>query len=266
MRPRRSRPGAASACLPALRLLLVADLHYTLPQLDWVVRAAPGYDLVVLAGDSLDISSPVPLDVQCVVLLRYLALLRDAGRVVVSSGNHDLTGPDAHGEQAALWLAEARAAGVPTDGDTPTLGDTTLSICPWWDGPIGRDALQARLAADATLKAARWLWVYHWPPLGSPTCWTGRRDYGDSELGGWIDRFQPDAVLTGHVHEPPFKPSGHWAERRGRTWIFNPGRQIGPVPAHIVLDYPAGTASWHSMMGSEQLDLADPAAPARQVF
>ena len=57
-----------------MRILLVSDLHYTLPQFDWVVSVAPAYDLVVLAGDSLDISSAVPLDVQSVVVLRYLEL------------------------------------------------------------------------------------------------------------------------------------------------------------------------------------------------
>jgi hypothetical protein len=249
-----------------VRLLLVSDLHYNLRQLDWVVRAAPAHDLVVLAGDSLDISSQVPLDVQSLVLLRYLALLRDAGRVAVCSGNHDLTGPDAHGEQSALWLAEARAAGVPCDGDTLQVEGTAITICPWWDGPQGRAALDAQLAAAQAIGPARWLWVYHWPPLGSPTCWTGRRHYGDSELGGWIDRFQPDAVLSGHVHEPPFKPAGHWADRRGRTWIFNAGRQIGPVPSHITIDFAQGQAQWHSLMGSEGLSLADPAAPLRRVF
>ena len=249
-----------------MRILLVSDLHYTLPQLDWVVRMAPRFDLVVLAGDSLDIASPVPLDVQSVVLLRYLALLQQAGRVAVSSGNHDLTGPDARGEQAALWLERARAAGVPTDGDTLVIGETAISICPWWDGPLGRDALEARLAAQAAGRPARWIWVYHWPPLGSPTCWTGRRHYGDADVGGWIDRFRPDLVLTGHVHEPPFKPAGHWADRRGASWIFNPGRQIGPVPAHITLDLEEGSANWSSMMGEERLRLADAAAPGRLVF
>jgi Calcineurin-like phosphoesterase len=249
-----------------MRLLLVSDLHYTLPQLDWVVRAAPGYDLVVLAGDSLDIGSAVPLDVQCVVLLRYLALLRDASTVAVASGNHDLTGPDAQGEQAALWLAEARAAGVPTDGDTLTVGDTLVSICPWWDGPLGRAALEARLAETALQRRSRWLWVYHWPPMDSPTCWTGRRHYGDADVAAWIARFRPDAVLAGHVHEPPFKPAGHWADRLGPSWVFNAGRQIGPVPAHITIDFAAGTARWNSMMGSETLQLSDAAAPARTVF
>jgi len=58
-----------------LRILLVSDLHYTLPQLDWVVHVAPSFDLVVLA-DRLDISSPVSLDTQSVVILRYLSLLK----------------------------------------------------------------------------------------------------------------------------------------------------------------------------------------------
>lgn len=249
-----------------MRLLLVSDLHYCLPQLDWVVQVAPQFDLVVLAGDCLDVSSAVPLDVQAVVVRRYLGLLGEATRVAVASGNHDLTGPDAHGEQSAPWLADARSARVACDGDSIDLGATRIRICPWWDGPIGRAALEARLADEAAQRPAHWIWVYHWPPMGSPTCWTGRRHYGDTEVGAWIDRFQPDLVLTGHVHEPPFKPAGNWADRRSGSWIFNAGRQIGPVPAHICIDLAAGTATWLSMMGDESLRLSDAAAPARTVF
>lgn len=249
-----------------MRLLLVSDLHYSLPQLDWLVQVAPSFDLVVLAGDQLDIGSAVPLDVQSVVILRYLSLLQAAGRVAVCSGNHDLTGPDVQGEQSALWLAEARADGVPSDGDSFVVGDTLVTVCPWWDGPLGRQALDARLAADAVRRPARWIWVYHWPPLGSPTCWTGRRDYGDADLAAWIGRHQPDIVLTGHVHESPFKPAGAWADRIGNTWVFNAGRQMGPVPAHIAIDLQAGSAAWRSLMGAEALQLAEARAPARTVF
>ena len=249
-----------------MRILLVSDLHYCLPQLDWVVRAAPSFDLVVLAGDQLSISSPVSLDAQSVVILEYLRLLHSRGRVAVSSGNHDLTGPDAQGEQSALWLKEARAAGVPTDGDSLLLGDTLLTICPWWDGPAGRAALEAQLAADAARRPARWAWVYHWPPTGSPTGGTGRRHYGDDDLAGWIARFQPDMVLAGHVHEPPFKPDGAWADRIGVTWVFNAGNQIGPIPAHIVIDLAGGSATWWSLMGEETLHMGDAGAPPRSVF
>lgn len=249
-----------------MRILLVSDLHYTLPQLDWVVRVAPSFDLVVLAGDQLDISSTVSLDVQSVVILRYLSLLKQAGRVAVSSGNHDLTGPDSQGEQAALWLAEARTAGVPTDGESFQLGDTLFTICPWWDGPKGRAALDLQLEQAASRRPARWIWVYHWPPLGSPTCWTGKRSYGDPDLVDWIARYRPEVVLTGHVHESPFKPTGAWADRIGDTWVFNAGRQIGPVPAHIEIDLAEGSASWRSMLGAEALRLDAGAAPAREVF
>jgi Icc-related predicted phosphoesterase len=249
-----------------LRILLVSDLHYTLPQLDWVVRVAPRFDLVVLAGDSLDISSSVPLEAQAVVIVRYLSLLKAAAPVVIASGNHDLTGPDQRGEQCALWLAAARAAGVPIDGDSWRRGETLVTVCPWWDGPLGRAALESQLAAAAAQRPAHWLWVYHWPPLGSPTCWTGKRHYGDAELGGWIERHRPDIVLTGHVHEPPFKPAGSWADRIGPTWVFNAGRQIGPVPAHIEIDLDARRATWRSMLGEEALRLSDAAAPARTSF
>ena len=249
-----------------MRILLVSDLHYTLPQLDWVVRSAPSYDLVVMAGDQLDISSTVSLDAQSVVILRYLALLQSAGRVVISSGNHDLTGPDAQGEQAALWLAEARASGIASDGDSLRLGETLVTVCPWWDGPAGRAALEVQLAADAARRPARWIWVYHWPPLGTPTCWTGRRDYGDADLGGWIAEHRPDIVLTGHVHESPFKPAGSWAHRIGDTWVFNPGRQIGPVPTSVDIDLAAGRASWRSMMGHESLSLEHTGVFERTVF
>ena len=246
-----------------MRILLASDLHYSLPQFDWVVANASTVDLVVLAGDHLDLASSVPLEAQSVVVLRYLQLLREEGDVAVSSGNHDLTGPDAAGEQCALWLEEAKALGVPTDGDSLLLDDTLVTVFPWWDGPVGRDAVEALMAADAARRPARWIWVYHWPPLGSPTCWTGRRHYGDADLGGWIERFGPDLVLTGHVHEPPFKHDGAWADRIGDTWVFNPGRQTGPVPAHIEIDTDAQVARWWSLAGAEEIDLTAESAPAR---
>ena len=81
-----------------------------------------------------------------------------------------------------------------------------------------------------------------------------------------VGDLNPDIVLTGHVHESPFKPAGHWAHRIGRSWVLNAGRQIGPVPTHVSLDLAAGSAEWRSMMGHETLSLADPQAPARTVF
>ena len=249
-----------------MRILHVADLHYALPQLDWVVAAAPAYDLVVMAGDQLNIASSVPLTTQITVIHNYLARIQERSRLVICSGNHDLTGPDRNGEQAALWLAAARDAGIPTDHDSLTIDGTLVTICPWWDGPIGRSDVSAQLKADAARRPARWIWVYHWPPTGSPTTWIGSRYYGDDDVGGWIDEHRPDFVLTGHVHQPPFKPEGSWADRIGPTWVFNPGNQRGPTPAHISIDLDEGTAAWSSLMGREETDLSAAQAPARSVF
>ena len=107
--------------------------------------------------------------------------------------------------------------------------------------------------------------MYHWPPTDSPTSWTGRRHYGDADLASWIAEYGPDIVLTGHVHQPPFRSDGAWADPIGGTWVVNPGRQTGAVPARIEIDLHAGTAVWISMLGSEELRLSDRAAPRRTV-
>jgi Icc-related predicted phosphoesterase len=62
-------------------------------------------------------------------------------------------------------------------------------------------------------------------------------------------------VLSGHVHNSPFYADGSWIDRLGRTWVFNPGRQLGPQPATITLDLAAMTAEWVSLEGRSVRDL-----------
>ena len=50
---------------------------------------------------------------------------------------------------------------------------------------------------------------------------------GDPYLLEWINRFKPDLVLSGHVHNAPFYPEGSWIDRIGDTWVFNPGSGAG---------------------------------------
>jgi Icc-related predicted phosphoesterase len=57
----------------------------------------------------------------------------------------------------------------------------------------------------------------------------------------------PDLVLSGHIHNAPFYPDGSWIDRIGKTWVFNPGREIGPRPTSIVFDLDAMTAEWFSL-------------------
>ena len=83
-----------------MKLLFVADLHYTLKQFDWVVANAGDYDWVVIGGDLLDLASALDFDLQIVVVEKYLARLRQQTRVLVSSGNHDGDARNAADEMA----------------------------------------------------------------------------------------------------------------------------------------------------------------------
>jgi hypothetical protein len=91
--------------------------------------------------------------------------------------------------------------------------------------------------------------------------WSGSRYYGDEELAGWIAQYQPQLVFSGHVHEAPFARGGSWASRLGDTWIFNPGRQVGEVPTHIVVDTELRQAAWFSFEGAGTLDWGSGGVP-----
>jgi Icc-related predicted phosphoesterase len=241
-----------------MRCLLVSDLHYTLRQFDWVLSTADGFDLVVIAGDHLDISSTVALQAQITVILTYLKRLSAKTRVLVCSGNHDLDARNEADEKYARWISRARSLGVPTDGDSLLIEGTLFTICPWWDGPRHCDKVGEQLEIDRQKTKSRWVWVYHAPPDGSPTSWGGRQHFGDVQLLQWIQRYAPDVVLTGHIHQSPFKPGGSWVDRIGNTWVFNSGRQIGPCPTHVVLDTDQQTAMWFSLAGAETVGLDGP--------
>jgi Icc-related predicted phosphoesterase len=241
-----------------MRILLVSDLHYTLKQLDWVISVADGYDLVVVAGDHLDIGSAVEPDAQIAVVLEYFSRIAAKTRVVACSGNHDLNARNDLDERAARWLDAARERGVGVDGMRLSLAGATVTVCPWWDGPRTRDVVDRQLADDAAAREDRpWIWIYHAPPDQSPTSWTGKRHYGDEDLVAWIERHHPDFVLCGHVHQSPFSSSGAWIDRIGSTLVFNAGRQIGPVPTRIDLDTEAECARWFSLAGDEERAFAD---------
>lgn len=247
-----------------MRILVTADIHYSLKQFDWLYRVAGDFDLVILAGDHLDIASTVDERVQITVALKTLERLSKRTRVFASSGNHDLDRRNASHEKYAGWINRLRAIGIATDGDTVTMGDCVVSICPWWDGPVGKAQVSEQLERDAKLAKDQWIWVYHAPPEGSPTSQELNRSYGDQELLQWIEELHPDIVLCGHVHNAPFHKAGSWVDKIGSSWVFNAGRQIGDIPAHIIFDTVQKSAVWFSMAGAEIADLENSEEPIRK--
>ena len=219
-----------------MRLLLASDLHYVLPQLDWLLDQAPEFDAVVLAGDLLDVSSAVPLETQIVVVRNYVKKLPGSATAIVCSGNHDLTASNGHGEKAAMWIEQVGGSGAVVDWQTFDVENTRITVCPRWDGPITRGDVDRQLETEAVDRPLRWVWIYHYPPDASPVSWTGKRHIGDPDLNGWIEQHRPDLVLTGHIHDSPFRDGGSWQARVGATAVINAGRAPGPIPAKAIVD------------------------------
>ncbi|MBT8241074.1 MAG: metallophosphoesterase [Acidimicrobiia bacterium] len=239
-----------------MRILAAADLHYRLPHYDWLLEQASDFDVVALPGDHLDVKGAVPIEAQTVVLSQYFERFASVTQFLISSGNHDLDGPGPHGEQIPRWLSRIDRNGVHVDGSCVDIGGTRFTLCPWWDGPVTNAEVAAQFEQDAVGRPERWIWLYHSPPAGTGLCRTGQREFPDHDLTRWIDQWSPDLVFTGHIHQAPWVEGGAWAAKLGRTWVFNAGRTIGPVPAHIIVDTEAGTAEWYGLPDRDQLSIA----------
>jgi len=251
---------------PPMKILAVSDLHFGLKQFDWVVSQAERYDLVIIAGDLLDLGGHLDLDSQITIVVKYLRAISAKTRLLVCSGNHDGDEKNDAQEFIARWLQRVRAAGLIVDGASVEINGLRLSVCPWWDGPATRETMQQFLRAEHATAPRHWLWVHHAPPDGVGVSWTGKEHAGDTFLVATINELSPDFVFSGHIHNSPFRAGGTWADRIGRTWVFNPGKQLGVPPAYIELDLERRSARWVSQAGEEEkrLDQAT-AGPAETI-
>src|SRR6476620_9132874 len=111
-----------------MRCLVVADLHYSLPQFDWLLAAADTFDVVIFAGDALDVGSSVDFRAQILVVKKYLALLSERTRVILCSGNHALDERSQEGEKISRWVGEMRELGIACDGDSLAIGNTLFTV------------------------------------------------------------------------------------------------------------------------------------------
>lgn len=238
-----------------MKILVVSDLHYRLKQFDWLLSQVKKYDMLIIAGDMLDISSSLDLNVQIVVIKKYLSKISEQVQLLVCSGNHDGNEKNDADEYIAPWLQEVRNQQTYIDGDSVHLGGVLFTIFPWWDGEVTRQEVVQQLLQASHLQYEKWVWVYHAPPDHSPTSWVGKRHIGDIELNKWIDQYHPDLVFSGHIHESPFKTDGSWIDKIGKTWVFNAGSYFGDIPPYIVVDLEAQSAEWYSLAGYDDRQL-----------
>lgn len=240
-----------------MKLLVVSDLHYSLPQYDWLAQNASRYDLVVIAGDLMELGSAVDPEVQSTVVEQYFRRICRGTPMVVCSGNHDLLA-DHEGSRSAEWLEDLAIPGLVVDRGTYECEGLRLLSLPWWESEADKTRAEAWLASQERPGDVRPVfWVHHAPPRGSRTSWNGRRDLGDTTLLEWIGRWHPNLVLSGHIHNAPYyRPEGSWIDRVGETVVVNGGRQTGGVPATIEIRVEDGRLTWCGMEGCEDETLA----------
>jgi Icc-related predicted phosphoesterase len=235
-----------------MKILVVSDLHYSLKQFDWLVAHAAPYDLVIIAGDLMELGSYVEPEVQAAVVERYFQKICERCPLVVCSGNHDLV-DEGDGTRSAEWLADLSIPNLFVDFGCYEDEKIRVLSLPWWEGDAESAKVGDWLATQFLPEDTRPVfWVNHAPAKGTKTSWNGKRDLGDQCLVEWIETYSPTLVLTGHVHNAPYYPEGSWIDQIGRTVVTNGGRQTGEIPATIEVEVENGEMIWCGMEGCQR--------------
>jgi Icc-related predicted phosphoesterase len=239
-----------------MKILSISDLHYSLPQFDWLVQNCEKYDLIIMAGDMMDLGSYVDTDTQASVVGQYFRKICAKVPMVVCSGNHDLV-DEGDGIRNAEWLQDFSIPRLTVDGGIFEDQGLKIFSFPWWEEEEEREKvvrwLEQKHQPDS--KSERIFWVHHAPPINTQVSWNGKRDLGDKSVREWIESHQPEIVFSGHIHNAPYYPDGSWHDTINRTVITNAGRQIGSIPATIVLELVDSNITWCGMEGCETLSL-----------
>tara|TARA_R110002096_G_scaffold419294_3_gene623880 strand:- start:2659 stop:3384 length:726 start_codon:yes stop_codon:yes gene_type:complete len=238
-----------------MNILVVSDIHYSLKQFDWLVKSAPDFDLIVIAGDLMELASSVEPDTQAVVVEQYFRRICNQTPLVVCSGNHDLI-EEYDGTRSPEWLEDLSMTNLTVDHGL--YEDETIKILslPWWETDAERKRIASWLNEQQQQQSGKPVfWVHHAPPHGAKTSWNGKRDLGDKTLVEWIAKYTPTLVLSGHVHNAPYYPDGSWIDRIGETYVINGGRQTGDKPATVEIEVEEGHLVWCGMEGCEEASL-----------
>ncbi|MEI6036100.1 MAG: metallophosphoesterase [Verrucomicrobiae bacterium] len=249
-----------------MKVLLTADIHYNRFWFEWLIAQAPALDLIAIAGDLvMGFSAEVLTDQKCAIE-HWLGQITAAGcAVAVSSGNHEvhskisprvvekkltvgrilgfLSPSPSLAACHPLFLEDERTGIIESAS-----GNLIVSTIPYkkFGDPTETSAASPMWDEARTLKRQTgfpWLVLHHDPPAGGPVGGMA----GDFPLRQTIKEFQPDYVLSGHLHGQPFFEGGGFHERISVSHSFNAG-QTPPtksrVPNYIILNTDKRLATW----------------------
>ena len=239
-----------------MKVLLLGDLHCRRDWFAWLLTQTPSWDLIAMPGDLLDcFGEEYPLQQRAVTI--WLDELAGRGRPVAwCSGNHDQgrwTFVGENAEERPCWTDQLQGSAIVGDLETNSIlvqGRPLLVSClPYSDLRTERfesriGTLLADAAAERTTLGCPWIVLSHVPPSELSLSKGLRKDLGDPVLRYYVEKYRPDIVLSGHVHEAPFH--GPFCERIGSTACFNAGFvPDASFPCHVVLDLATRKAIFH---------------------
>lgn len=249
-----------------MKLLLLSDLHGRFDWYDWA--AGQSCDALAIAGDLLDGFAPDGLLFQALQLAEWCK--RVPQPIALSSGNHDAneaggrsslgnildSGVQIRQSAEALkfltaerWMDALERPGLVTDHRSELLetkaGSLVVTTIPYDPtASVSWDALWYQGARLRREHRSPWLVLHHEPPADTEVGGM----LGDTALFYRMQEYRPDFVLSGHLHNQPYR--GSFADRVGSTWCFNPGTppltrlRSAPQPNSILLDLAQRTATW----------------------
>jgi len=143
-----------------MRALLTTDLHLSLPWFEWLIRKAPSFDLVCIAGDFLDLFSKEPKPKQVAQVQGHLRDLASKTNVALCSGNHDSYGPIVPAARGPTyhWLADLdEIQRIISDGQTRIIGDLIISTLPYCANEQAKRILLDRGRSIRKSRGLKWL-------------------------------------------------------------------------------------------------------------
>jgi hypothetical protein len=104
------------------KILVASDLHYRLKQFDWLIAQTEQFDALAIVEDILDVSAGLDLNVQIVVIKKYLNRISEKASLLICSGNHDGNRKNDADEYIAPWLQDLRGRQLRLPPTGPAVG------------------------------------------------------------------------------------------------------------------------------------------------
>jgi hypothetical protein len=234
-----------------MRLLLTAELGLNPRWFKWLDEEGKNYDMVVVAGDFINVFHSETLNTQILKAKAFLRSLARKTRVAISSGNHDTVDEIVAPPRGPVpsWIAALDSiSALVSDGRTCLIRQqllvTTLSYI------STADRKRCWLAEGAQLRQSTglpWLVIHHHPPTFSGTA-------GPEELsaGNLLKEFGPTLWLAGRFFHQAHPQGFTWMQTIEGSVVLNISQRgtaaetgEAAFPNHIILDMGKGVVRWN---------------------